>query len=415
MIPQRDRPLAIAALGGFAGVIALASIISAANADSYRPDPRQEATLQRQAIADSASSTFEALMLARRADSLAPSLASTTWSADSLLVLADSAIPAWRRNGDRRLLERSWASLPPRRGAVRVAVVVVYDQWSSPRARRWLGERATGFVLPGSLDAHTCLVVLQRGGALLSSLARKGMDSALAGKAASTYAPIIGPPRETTLGACGFYAAYGHPGNGMRAWLDHTTWRATGYATFTRSDAERAPWITRWIDAPGVEGLLEALPVDEGSVQLSAQGCANGARGACWAFVNASANGAAGNSTLGVVVPDQRFHYVGRGVVGAADPRPRLLDDLRHDIGDERFAQLWRDARPLPEAFAAITGQSLDRWLSAWARRSVQGDEATAGPAMRWRQVTTAAVPGALFMLMGLAVAGRRRMRPPRA
>ena len=416
MIPPRDRPLALAAIGGFAGVIALASIISAANADSYRPDPRQEATRQRQAIADSASSTFEALLLAQRADSLARLLASRTWQAESLLVLVDSTIPAWRRDGDRRLLERSWASLPPHRGTVRVAVALVNDRpWPSSRTRRWLGERAAGFALPGSLDAQTCLVVLQRGGASFNSHARKALDSALAGRAPSKYTLIIGPPRETTLGACGFYAAYGRPGSGMLAWLDHTTWRAAGYATFARSDAERAPWIARWVDAPGVEGLLEALLLDEGSVHLSAQGCANGARGACWAFVNDSANGAAGNSTLGVVVPDQRFRRVGRGAVEAADPRPRLLDDLRHAIGEERFAQLWRDARPLPEAFAAITGQSLDGWLSAWARSSVQGDEATAGPAMQWRQVTTAAVPGALFLLMGLAIAGRRRMRPPRA
>lgn len=39
------------------------------------------------------------------------------------------------------------------------------------------------------------------------------------------------------------------------------------------------------------------------------------------------------------------------------------MNEMVVDLGPEKFAQLWRDPRPVPVAFADIAGQPMNRWL----------------------------------------------------
>lgn len=414
MNARTDRPAILALLGGLVAVCALGAVIASnagpRDAHEARALTERDSTERERAntVAD-LGAAGEAVLLARRGDSLRRVLARHDWPSDSLLILEDSLLPAWRLRFEERFLRASWAALAPKRGGVRVAVAIVHDSGSSQDAMRLpLFERNKGFILPSLLDHQTCLVLLQRSRIHLSKYARTSAAYWMGDTTARlTSDPSLLPvAKESSLGACGLIAAHGMPGAGMRDWLDHTGWRATLSPTFADWPHAREPWRAVLAEFRISNPLLAAFGLinfGDDLLHVRAQACAARAPGACRSFVNAGPGRAMPTLESGLIVAPQAYRDVGNFPVLALDPRPRLLDDLRREIGAEKFGALWRDERALPEAFATRVGVPMDEWIGAWTARSITIGDPGRGAMPGLREVFVAALPGLVLMIVALA------------
>ena len=170
----------------------------------------------------------------QQAESLVRVLAHRAWPADSLLMLGDSAMPAWQLQFVTTQLRRSWAALAPRHDGIRV--VVAFVPWltraqvaAGLRASPWGALQPSVVFLPELLDGRTCLVLKPWAqtrvptAAQLAALEAQWLDESaelppIARSPENTLIMTMGlPARRATLGACGWLAAYGPPGRGARA------------------------------------------------------------------------------------------------------------------------------------------------------------------------------------------------------
>ncbi len=401
--PSRTLLLAIGI-----GAVAI-GLIATAIASTYEPSAAGTTDVarlreERSRATERIGAIEEASLLRQRADSLAGVLAQQQWAGDSLLVLADTMIPAWRRDGDTRLVRRAWSALHPRRDGLRVVVAFVRDTGvPGVRARLPMFERAQGQVLPTMLDGRTCLVVQQRSRILMSPSMRKSLETALGDRSDSGNIDLWAAARDASLGACGWIAAYGLPGSGMRAWLDSTGWRAATMARFVDDELTRRPWRQEYAAAEGLSAMVNAAFA--GETQIPLRGCAAGNATACSVVLQqADLSPALPGRREGLFVPSQRSEALGGSTSVAVDPRVRFLDDLRRDIGHERMRALWTDARAFPEAFAANVGESLPSWTARWMARSILDSDRQAGPRPSLRSL----LPSLLLIGLLFAASVRR-------
>ena len=163
--------------------------------------------------------------------------------------------------------------------------------------------------------------------------------------------------RQSLLGVCGFFAAFGLPGAANRDWL-----AATGYRVARRSDWHIA--LAPFTDAAAVYGLGAA-----GSQ------CLTGEPGACLVAVGAtgSTRSQRGQATRAEFVLDGTAAFGGgdqmrAGSLGTVEVE--LLMSAVREFGPERFARFWSSSAPPDAAFATATGVALDMWVQRWMVRS---------------------------------------------
>jgi hypothetical protein len=46
-----------------------------------------------------------------------------------------------------------------------------------------------------------------------------------------------------------------------------------------------------------------------------------------------------------------------------------ILSDMARTLGPDRFERVWRSPLPVPDAFKQASGEDIDDWIRAWARR----------------------------------------------
>ncbi len=356
----------------------------------------------------------EGQRLLRRADSLRRILARQDWRGDSLLVLADTRLPALNRDVYETLLRRSWAGITSKRGDVRVAVAIVRD------TQRFV-PLSSSSILPTMLDGRTCLVVLSVSDRLLSFssptpvLAGDILDESrttprrVSNDVLNWQSFTAGATR-ASLGPCGWLAAYGAPGAGMRAWLDSTGWRAAEAARFIDTPRARAPWRSTRVERSPF--AISPVVYRERSLGLPVGSCANGDILPCERLMFSRRLHVLPWRDSGVLTTGD-FHRtnIEEGFSGSTrflDPRRRFLDDLRRTIGHDRMGTLWRDSRAFPEAFAAVVGEPLGLWTSRWMDHSVREPGTRDGPAPSL-EPWASALPIAAFFLWGAVRTSRRR------
>jgi len=231
------------------------------------------------------------------------------------------------------------------------------------------------FALPQATDGERCVALVRLRGV--------------------SPAHIAALRQQSLIGVCGFFAAFGLPGEGIRPWLT-----ATGYRFARHSDwaVARAPAI----DASSLYGLGDAGGL-----------CLTGSTSGCLDALGVKRVGT-GDERPGT----DRVAWVMDAATStfATSPLPRpttalgaaedgLLADAVRSIGPDRFAEFWASGATPDAAFLASTGSSLELWTQQWLTRTYGsiGER----PSVRVRDVVWLAIAAPLL----LVVAARPRER----
>lgn len=65
-------------------------------------------------------------------------------------------------------------------------------------------------------------------------------------------------------------------------------------------------------------------------------------------------------------------------------PPNRLISDIAHAVGPERFARLWQTDRPLDDAYSAVAGEPFDDFVARWLDAPTTPRRALRGAQMPW-------------------------------
>ncbi|HUQ80218.1 MAG TPA: hypothetical protein VM076_03710 [Gemmatimonadaceae bacterium] len=299
---------------------------------------------------------------------------------DTSKIRVDASVPDGVAAAIRAVADEQWTALGSPASGAHAQIFVYADSSTIPRVsdankvRRPLEPRGlvdVRFVLPEGTDGTHCVSVVR-----LRALAPENVRALRS---------------HSLLGVCGFFAAFGMPGNGVRAWLT-----ATGYRTALRSD-----WhIAR---APAIDATALYYLSDIGGR------CLTGERGACALALRVgdragqSTGGSMGAAVIDASVPVSAAIGGRKPLLG--DAESEVLVAAVRELGAERFAAFWRSPAEPEQAFAAAFGVSLDAWTHVWAARTYG-----AAPARRTvsvRDVVWLAIAAPVL----LAIAARRRER----
>lgn len=303
---------------------------------------------------------------------------------DTARVRIDASVPPDLVAGVRQVGAEAWSRLGAGASPARAQIFVYFDTSSITRP----GERAANRrplegrlpfdlaqALPEATDGRRCVALVRLRSASPDAITRL-----------LRAAPLLGP--------CGFFATFGAPGDGIRAWLG-----SVGYAVARRSnwDVPRAPAM----DASAVYGLPE-----------TAGWCLTGDRTGCLAglglgavhtpsAVRAPRSASSGDAEARGGVIDPGLAHPG-GALG--EEEGRLLADLVRDLGPERFARFWTSPAAPDSALIEASGEELSAWVGRWVAR-------TYGAEMRQRPMVSMRDALWLAVTLPLLVIGAARRR----
>jgi len=263
--------------------------------------------------------------------------------ADTTLVRIDRGVPRAVAANVRGVVREQWAALATPVSAQYAEVFVYVDSTAIPRVdtaattRRWLEPRRlfdVTYALPGATGGRECVVLVRLRG--VSDAHLDALRSA------------------SLIGTCGFYAAFGLPGNGIHDWLVRSNYR---FARRSDWSVGRAP-VT---DASALYGLHE-----------TAARCLTGNPGACRSALRLESP--SGNLAP---QPGHRLEWVLEETVlpGATAPASlgdadeELMADAVRSLGAERFARFWRSASAPDSAFVSAAGIAIEPWTQRWLTR----------------------------------------------
>ena len=270
-----------------------------------------------------------------------------TRAADTASVRVDRSIPTTIAADVRAIAAEQWRALGST-SAAHAEIFVYVDSTTLPRAsvegtmRRSLEPRRfveVAFALPEATDGARCVALVRLRG--------------------TTPAHVDALRHQSLVGVCGFFAAFGLPGSGIRRWLE-----ATDYRVARRSDWHVA--LAPAIDAAAVYG-----------VGAAGGRCLTGEPAACLDVLGVGAEeGQAGTMASGAAA----LVFGGTGPVSAVDRvrsrselgnvEAELLMSAVREFGAERFGRFWRSEAFPDAAFATATGVTLDVWTRQWLTRT---------------------------------------------
>lgn len=352
-------------------------------------EPPQELRLEMQGLTRVAGELTDAVRAYRLTQALAiwRSAMNAREARDTTGVRLDASVPASIGDAVRAVARDQWARLGPGASSAHAELFVYFDSSDVPtpvgeprgrRSGRALESRRAvdvWFALPEATDGSRCVALVRL----------RTLDPTQVERLRT----------RSLLGPCGFYAAFGAPSVGVRAWLSATDFRA---ARYTDWDIARAPATdTRmiyWLGSEaarclttGGESCLSALRLDRG---LPA--------GASHAAPPAPDRALVIDDAPGPRPESQRLSL--------GDGESHLLADMVRDLGRDRFALFWSAPSPTPvTAFAIASDVGIDTWTRHWLARTYGPPPAR--PGLRAGELAWLAV--ALPCLV--AAAGRRRDR----
>jgi hypothetical protein len=206
------------------------------------------------------------------------------------------------------------------------------------------------------------------------------------------------------LGPCAWFAAFGPPGAGTKAWLDSTHYlAAVNFAGRTNRAAQFHLVDGTASQLQRERSVMQAFSY-EGNVEWVA--CLAGRPTVCESLLLRRQPPSWGYGLLAGPEPGYLLYW--RFANGPPDGGS-FFTTVLDDFGAERTAMIWRSSKPLPEAFLLATGQPLDAWMQR-AMATYEGVHYRAGP---WLQLES------LLMLLvlsgGLLFAVLRWGRRPEA
>ncbi|MDQ6829688.1 MAG: hypothetical protein M3081_12540 [Gemmatimonadota bacterium] len=292
--------------------------------------------------------------LARR-DSIVPLLHGTAATPE---IRYGPGVPAVVRARLEQAVAREWALVDaaPASG-VRVAMLVVLDTAPLPRGVERIGYQRVAdqtVFLPSATDQRTCLVTFALGPYAVGPGIHPAFDDVL----------------DHVLGPCVFYAAFGHPGPAIDAWL-----RGRHFDL-----AYNAAW-----NRPSIAMHRRPGDVDDsfdGSGQpLDAVACMGGDRARCVAIVADTAT----RNEFAFLRPTTSPDVIKPSDLWGSDLLLNgqwFLSDIVHEHGREKFARFWTSSLPLTGAFQSAMGESFGDWVHSWT--TARYGAMHVGPSPRW-------------------------------
>ena len=209
------------------------------------------------------------------------------------------------------------------------------------------------------------------------------------------------------IGPCRLFAAYGVPGERIRAWLEASSLGfarvpVPGFAAYYAATALRP-------SEPGSRlfGLSRPRLVDE---SLTVQACLAGRPAACERAVTdleLISPPSEGEAWLLAQTPVSGVgSYAGHPPFGYLDDA--LLYDWEARYGSDAFSRFWTSSEPVPQAFEAAFGEPLGEWVRDWAGQHV--GLYRAGPSLPWSSVWTSLLAMAALAAVATAAGMRREV-----
>jgi hypothetical protein len=278
-----------------------------------------------------------------------------TTAPDSLVMGFDAGIRETDRELLRELIEPQWEQTRPHRSDVGVGIAVLVDT-----ARVYAGRRRTpagyfiaSYLLPEMTDGATCMTVIDFGVGLGDFPAGASLPEWSARWAA-----------ERALGPCGFYAAFGRPGRGVREWLERWAYMPARRPEWSYGTLDDRTQPVRF-GGDDLEGLdFDFLSCADGRLERCSAALSRGPYGGRRVRLSAE------DRMTGLVRERwMPFQTLVRTPLG---PGIRsFLADMVTEFGPDRFRRFWTAEQDLQQAFANATGQPLDQWMVRWTRRQV--------------------------------------------
>lgn len=236
---------------------------------------------------------------------------------------------------------------------------------------------AGGVLLPALLDGRTCLLLAT---------------------------PRTGRTLSRALGPCVYYAEFGPPGPHILAWLEGRRFGPTRVWAAPDSTGPERPadmqGPTVWPGQRLAELAGGGLP-PEYFIGMKSIACLRGAQEAC------------AQAVLDSLPPVLHHPWVeGTGYsFGLLLPglEERLLQDLRDELGPERFRRFWQSPLPVEAAFREASGTPLSEWVRGWV--GARSDAFRSGPALAAWSVPVWLLLVALVLAILIRAAERRQVR----
>lgn len=205
---------------------------------------------------------------------------------------------------------------------------------------------------------------------------------------------------EGILGPCGFIAAFGLPGDGLRRALDSLDWRLAAFASWRSPSPSTDTLRPAWLDlsAPSVRCLTVA----------------DGSCGVAWrdlAVDRARQNEGRALPPADPAVWDvTRLSWFPTNGASLGTREGALMSDLVRASDRAAFGEAWRTSQSFDELVERSIGASGSAWISQWLARTYRAP--VVGPLPTMREVAWTAMLAALALLV-IVRAGRVRQRSP--
>jgi hypothetical protein len=345
-------------------------------------------------VAEALRATNERLAQMEIVDSLMGLPAVSRAAADRPTVVVDTrAVAPAVRQAIERLIADQWPSVAPAHGDVRFVLAVFLDTGTMRHGmhRRAPFAPSVRWALPSATDGHTCLTMLMV----------RSRDNSQAGflsgaRWPNLYAQLFGP--------CAYYAAFGAPGPAIQAWLTGGALLPATEADFRSHSAPvHLPMFAT--GAPPWRVALMALVAEPWGLPLPMLfPCVARDPNACErAMLGQSARERPAGSLDTIAIFRAPLYFQ-----STHELPTRMLSDLVHDEGRERFARFWASPAPVDSAFRAAYGRRLGAWAGDWARAAY--GEVITPSRLTADDVLSVAVAVALGLLAVFGLAARRRV-----
>jgi hypothetical protein len=293
----------------------------------------------------------EILRLARLDQSLTSRVGLEDTGGGLPAIIVDPNVPSRIADLLDHIVAASWQRIVPVDSSIAFAVAVSVDTIQVVEGyerEAWWGTRVS-HLLPVEPDDRDCVSV--------ASFGRKDARSFASGRSLDGWE--MQWLRESIVGACGYYAVFGKPGDGIARWLE--SWEYSPILSTSWLAGEQ-PGASRDWRFRNFRGLHTEFV-----------GCAAGDLARCRAAMHSTPGEGrvfvrrADFTLPGMVGADPyRSRYPPRDALGpAAD---RYFADMVVEFGRDRFRAFWTSEAAIEDAFAQAMGVALDEWTRQWAR-----------------------------------------------
>ncbi|HVX40474.1 MAG TPA: hypothetical protein VHB25_12960 [Gemmatimonadaceae bacterium] len=317
-----------------------------------------------------------------------------------LTVAIDNSVPPRISAEFERLVRAKWDRLGIHSSAP-VLIAVVLDSATTahgfPRRYMNVSSNPISVFLPRQADAP-CISVLRMNASFSKMLPQLRVMVTQTLESPETIDAVLGP--------CAYLASFGAPGPQIAGWLRNGGWSLARLAAW---DSASPPWTPR-SDRNAYWFRDQLATIGDPNWQtrqvigLPGLACIAGEAGRCAEAAGASAKSTASDTAWTNAVVSTRgasayflLFAIRPSPLGAGESR--LVSDMVRSLGDSSFRHFWTSDQSVTQAFSDASGQSLDTWVRAWARKTY--GRVPAGPSVP----LLGFIAGTVALLAGLLLA----------